>query len=71
MKRFKSIIAAVMALSCVMTVTACDEETGSLPSNSTPSGGNTPPESSTVSSTATMNESDAQEVTKIELNAEN
>ncbi len=70
MKRLKSILAAVMALSCVMTVTACEEETGSLSTNSAPSGGNVPPEASNNSSTATMNESDAQEVSKIDLNAE-
>lgn len=71
MKRFKKILAAVMALGCVMTVTACDEAAGSgTTSNNEPNAGtNTPPQVSTSTSTATMNESDAQEVAKIDIGA--
>ncbi len=70
MKKIKSIIAAALALGCVLTVTACDEEGAPSSTGGAPSGGNTPPQASTSSSTATMNESDAQEVAKIDIGAE-
>lgn len=71
MKRFKSIIAAVLALGCVLTVTACDEESPVSTGGNTPSGGgSTPPQASTSSSTATMNEDDASKVAEINIDAE-
>lgn len=70
MKRFKSIIAAVLALGCVMTVTGCDEENAPVSGGGTPSGGSAPTQASTPSSVASMDESDASEVAKIEIEAE-
>lgn len=71
MKRLKSIIAAIMTISCVMTLTACDEEVGTPSGNSAANtNGSTPPSSSTTTSTATMNESDAEKVAEIDIGAE-
>lgn len=70
MKRFKSVIAAAMALGCVMTVTGCDEETVSGSNGGAPSNGSTPPQSSTTSSVASMNEDDASKVAEIDIDAE-
>lgn len=70
MKRLKSMIAAALAFGCVLTVTGCDEESPASGGSVSPSGGSTPPQVSTTSSTATMNESDAQAVAKIDVGAE-
>ncbi|MDE7363048.1 MAG: ABC transporter substrate-binding protein [Oscillospiraceae bacterium] len=71
MKRLKSIVAAVLAVGCVLTVTGCEEETPVSGGNSTPApGGSTPPVASTPTSTATMNEEDAEKVAQIDIGAE-
>lgn len=70
MKRFRNIMAAALALSCVMTVTACDEETGPVSTGGTPSNSSVPPQSSTISSVASMNEEDASKVAEIDVGAE-
>lgn len=77
MKRFKSIIAAVLAVGCVLTVTGCDEEApssgGNSGGNTPPSangGSSTPPTSSSPTSTTTMDKEDADKVAQIDIGAE-
>lgn len=71
MKRFKSIIAAVLAVGCVLTVTGCDEESTPASVSGDPTGTPTgTPQQSSTASKATMNSSDAENVATIDVGAE-
>ena len=67
MKRFKNIIAAMLALCCTIAVTACDDEAPVSSGNS--SAANTAPATTAATTTATMNEDDAEKVAEIEIDA--
>lgn len=72
MRRFKSVIAAVLAVGCMLAVTGCDEEplSSNQPSGGSSGSGAVPPQSSSTTSTASMNESDASKVAEINIGAE-
>ncbi len=74
MKCFKKIIASVLALCCVLSVSACVDEGSVGSSGSGDSGAGTSntgaPQTTTTANTATMNESDAEKVAEIDIGAE-
>ncbi len=71
MKRFKKVISAVLALGCVLSLSACvTEEPVSSGGGDSNSGTSSAPQTTTTANTATMKEDDAEKVAEIDIGAE-